>query len=349
MYDQLPTVRTPATRCDACDARLSTSTHDDPSCGGLVIDVDGSLQCAECGVGIAGSTQCPECGASVGTGTTRHTVSLRPEIAEPELETALARRLRGRVPDPCSVDRSLSATAGAHARDRVEATHHPGRQPESLRDRIVAQPSPVGSYQTYSFEAHPSGQTAEAVATELLQAHLAEFPDPETEFTHLGVGARWDPRGTVVVGVVAVKRLVDVPNEVDPARIESAIHEATNRRRRDHGHDELGHDPHLAAIARSHSRAMAAGDYVQHRAPDGTTTMDRYREHGYESRRAAENISKRHPARGTDAADIAADVVTGWMNSKGHRENILTGSLTAEGIGVYQASDGALLATQNFS
>ena len=45
---------------------------------------------------------------------------------------------------------------------------------------------------------------------------------------------------------------------------------------------------------------------------------------------------------------IAQFAVVGWMNSPGHRANILNGVYNREGIGVAFAPDGKLFITQNF-
>ena len=45
---------------------------------------------------------------------------------------------------------------------------------------------------------------------------------------------------------------------------------------------------------------------------------------------------------------LAQKAVNGWMNSKGHRENILKASYDRTGIGVAVAEDGKVYFTQNF-
>jgi uncharacterized protein YkwD len=46
--------------------------------------------------------------------------------------------------------------------------------------------------------------------------------------------------------------------------------------------------------------------------------------------------------------EIASQVVNGWMNSPGHRENILNARYDREGIGIAVSSDGKVYVTQNF-
>jgi uncharacterized protein YkwD len=46
--------------------------------------------------------------------------------------------------------------------------------------------------------------------------------------------------------------------------------------------------------------------------------------------------------------EIASQVVDGWINSPGHRENILNARYDREGIGIAVSSDGKVYVTQNF-
>ena len=139
-----------------------------------------------------------------------------------------------------------------------------------------------------------------------------------------------------------------MPGDINPSNVEKAIHRATNEQRATHGYGRLAYETHLAGIARTHSRAMATRGFFAHESPDGSTTMDRYRRANYDGQQGGENIAKQYAASTTDAESIATDVVEGWMNSPGHRENILTSSFDLEGIGLYQGDDGALFVTQNF-
>jgi uncharacterized protein YkwD len=70
---------------------------------------------------------------------------------------------------------------------------------------------------------------------------------------------------------------------------------------------------------------MAARNFFDHNNPDGKSPFDRMTAAGYRYRMAAENI----------AAGYATPqaVVDGWMNSPGHRANILNCGLTQIGVG----------------
>lgn len=141
---------------------------------------------------------------------------------------------------------------------------------------------------------------------------------------------------------------IDLSLSADRTAVERAVHEATNRRRTDHGLGTLEYSHHLSAIALQHSRDMAERDFFSHTSPDGDDAGDRYRRFEHDDRSSGENIALTHPDHGASVREAARSVVEGWMNSKGHRENILRDRFAKEGIGVYITPEGAMYTTQNF-
>lgn len=114
----------------------------------------------------------------------------------------------------------------------------------------------------------------------------------------------------------------------------------TNAQRRAHGCPALTVDRTLAAVAGAHSKDMAARGFFDHVNPDGESAFDRMRAAGYRYARAAENI----------AAGYATPeaVMRGWMNSPGHRANILNCSLTQVGVGYATGGSYGTYWTQDF-
>jgi uncharacterized protein YkwD len=141
---------------------------------------------------------------------------------------------------------------------------------------------------------------------------------------------------------------VDLRPQADTDRIERVIHSETNDRRAAHSLVSLSYSDHLSAIALQHSRDMAVRDFFDHTCPDDMEPVDRYRKFGHSVRNYGENIAKIYPGPTTSAEDAASEVVDEWMESPGHRENILQDQFKREGIGVYFGRDGAMYATQNF-
>ncbi|WP_232326726.1 CAP domain-containing protein [Microbispora sp. ATCC PTA-5024] len=120
--------------------------------------------------------------------------------------------------------------------------------------------------------------------------------------------------------------------------IENEVLRLTNIERAKAGCGALKHDAKLHAAAYAHSADMSAKNYFDHTSQDGRTFADRIKASGYSFTAAAENIAKGYPN--------AQAVVDGWMNSPGHRQNILNCAYTDIGVG-YVAAGGPYW-TQDF-
>jgi len=99
----------------------------------------------------------------------------------------------------------------------------------------------------------------------------------------------------------------------------------TNLERRGQGLPPLKGQASLAAAALGHAEDMAALDYFAHESADGRSPWERLVAAGYDFNLAGENIAAGYP---TPEA-----VVEGWMNSPGHRANILGDSFRELGVG----------------
>ncbi|MGW4025923.1 CAP domain-containing protein [Streptomyces sp. NPDC005009] len=108
-------------------------------------------------------------------------------------------------------------------------------------------------------------------------------------------------------------------------RTAGEVIDLTNRERARAGLAPLSHDPLLATAAQAHSADMVARDFYSHTAPDGGKPWDRAAAAGSARRTIGENIACGQRS--------AAEVVQGWMNSPGHRANILETGFTHIGVG----------------
>ena len=91
-------------------------------------------------------------------------------------------------------------------------------------------------------------------------------------------------------------------------------------------------NPKLMAAAKSHAKAMAEKNFFGHKGKDGSKPGSRAKRQGYKYHIFAENI-----AAGQSSAEAAAQ---SWLNSSGHRKNILNCKLKDTGIAVaYQSDD----------
>ncbi|MFE0416402.1 CAP domain-containing protein [Streptomyces tendae] len=110
------------------------------------------------------------------------------------------------------------------------------------------------------------------------------------------------------------------------ARTTAEVVGLTNRERAAAGLPALAVDARLTTAAQAHSADMVARDFYSHTDPDGGKPWDRAAAAGAARRTVGENIAcgQRSPA----------DVVEGWMNSPGHRANILKSDFTHIGVGL---------------
>ncbi|NED11899.1 CAP domain-containing protein, partial [Streptomyces sp. SID9124] len=95
----------------------------------------------------------------------------------------------------------------------------------------------------------------------------------------------------------------------------------------------------LTTAAQRHSEDMAAKDYFSHTSQDGSGPGERITAAGYRWSTYGENIAK--------GQRTPADVMNSWMNSPGHRANILNCSFKELGVGI-QDSPGGIVWTQDF-
>jgi uncharacterized protein YkwD len=100
-----------------------------------------------------------------------------------------------------------------------------------------------------------------------------------------------------------------------------------NQERRAAGVDPLVWHEGASEVAYLHSLDMDVRDYFSHTNPDGQLPWDRLAEAGIAYSTAGENIAWGYPS--------PEAVMTGWMNSSGHRANILRAGYTHVGIGVH--------------
>jgi uncharacterized protein YkwD len=85
------------------------------------------------------------------------------------------------------------------------------------------------------------------------------------------------------------------------------------------------------AVARAHSKDMCERGYFSHTTPDGLSPWDRLAAGGVTYSAAGENIAAGYAT--------AQEVHDGWMNSPGHRSNML-GAFNRTGIGAHRCATG---------
>jgi len=123
--------------------------------------------------------------------------------------------------------------------------------------------------------------------------------------------------------------------------LEADVVSLVNAERAKAGCKNVTVDARLTGAARSHAAEMAARDYLSHTTSDGVDFAARITRAGYKFSVAAENIAKGRPT--------AQDVMSSWMNSPGHKANIVNCAYRDIGVGVAADKTGTLLWVQDFA
>lgn len=115
--------------------------------------------------------------------------------------------------------------------------------------------------------------------------------------------------------------------------IEQEVLAQTNAERAKDGLSPLLHDATLANIARAHSADMIENDYFSHEDRSGCSSSCRANAAGYRWSTIGENIYMMSGYK-QSPEQAASMIVQGWMNSTGHRANMLREAFTNAGVGV---------------
>ena len=131
-----------------------------------------------------------------------------------------------------------------------------------------------------------------------------------------------------------------VTEEKEEVQVSSEMQEVvnlTNNERAKAGLQALQIDTKLTQSAQAKSQDMKDKNYFSHTSPTYGSPFDQMKSFGVSYKSAAENIAM--------GQRTAAEVVDGWMNSPGHKANIMNASYTHIGVGL---SDSGYYWTQQF-
>ncbi|WP_237458284.1 CAP domain-containing protein [Pontibacillus yanchengensis] len=114
----------------------------------------------------------------------------------------------------------------------------------------------------------------------------------------------------------------------------------TNKEREKKGLSKLKAYPELRNVAQKKSEDMVKNGYFSHNSPTYGSPFEMMQNFGIDYKTAAENIAA--------GQQTPEKVVEGWMNSAGHRKNILNKNVTHIGIGIERGGDMGIYWTQMF-
>lgn len=222
---------------------------------------------------------------------------------------------------PVSLDARLGAAAQAHAADMASAGRlgTESRDGTSVHQRVTA----TGyTYLTVGEHLVSGPRTPEEFVDYCLRKEQARRTLHDPAFTQVGLAYVTGSRtGDTYWTALWARPLM--PGDLE--RTATEVTDLTNRERARAGLPPLAGDALLTRAAQAHSTDMVVRAFYSHTGPDGSRPWDRAAAAGSTRRTIGENIAcgQRSPA----------EVVDGWMNSPGHRANILKREFTHIGIG----------------
>ncbi|RDY23862.1 sporulation protein [Romboutsia maritimum] len=124
------------------------------------------------------------------------------------------------------------------------------------------------------------------------------------------------------------------------AAFQQEVLRLVNIERNNRGISSLVLNSSLSNVATMKSQDMINKNYFDHNSPTYGSPFDMMKQFGISYKTAGENIAM--------GQSTPKEVVTAWMNSEGHRKNILNSSFTDIGVGVAKNSNGTIYWTQMF-
>ncbi len=177
-------------------------------------------------------------------------------------------------------------------------------------------------HQTYTFYDDIHALAANGITTGFSSDHTFR-PGQNTTRAHFSVFLT-----RTLQGDQTSKQPVQEKPDQGISAIEAKVIELTNDERRKKGLLVLKADNSLGVVAREKSNDMQTNNYFSHTSPTYGSPFDMLNEFNVSYYKAGENIAKGH--------QTAEQVVKAWMNSEGHRANILNKDFTHIGIGYNQ-------------
>ena len=162
--------------------------------------------------------------------------------------------------------------------------------------------------------------------------------------------------------------------DIDLEALEGHVHKLVNREREREKMAPLKYHTRLVELSRTHSADMSTRDYVAHVNPEGAGPTDRAKNAGFECNTRGENgifpasigenifmsyLYARYETQTINGIEkrtydwksqesLAREIVSSWMQSPGHRENILRPDYHYEGIGIATNINYQVYVTQTF-
>ncbi|WP_096269769.1 CAP domain-containing protein [Paucisalibacillus globulus] len=115
-----------------------------------------------------------------------------------------------------------------------------------------------------------------------------------------------------------------------PTTFEEQVAQLVNKERAKQGLSPLLHRADIKSVAEKKAMDMINSNYFSHTSPNYGSPFDMMKTFGIKYRTAGENIAK--------GQKTPQEVMNAWMNSSGHRANILNAKFDSIGVGYYNGA-----------
>lgn len=199
---------------------------------------------------------------------------------------------------------------------------------------------PFGSVQWYQFGGNQQGQPPAQQQKPTAPAPTAPAPAPTAPAPQPAAPAPVAPApkpaapaptapapkpAAPAPAAPAPKPAAPAPATGDVGQYVQQVIDLTNAQRSKNGLPALKADSQLSGVAQKKSADMAQNNYFSHTSPTYGSPFDMMRDFGVTYKSAGENIAQ--------GQRTPQEVVNAWMNSEGHRKNILSSNFTHIGVG----------------
>ncbi|PZX07574.1 putative YkwD family protein [Psychrobacillus insolitus] len=216
------------------------------------------------------------------------------------------------------------------AEKKSQVVNTPTKQEPEVKAPVIPEKAPVVETPVIPEKA-PVVETPAPTKTPVEEKEVPVVPVKEVPEVVAPAPVETEKAPVVNEQVTEEKEEVQVSSEMQ------AVVNLTNNERAKAGLKALQIDTKLTQSAQAKSQDMKDKNYFSHTSPTYGSPFDQMKSFGVSYKSAAENIAM--------GQRTAAEVVDGWMNSAGHKANIMNASYTHIGVGL---SDSGYYWTQQF-
>ena len=197
-----------------------------------------------------------------------------------------------------------------------------GQTPRQQQVPIVPPPNPAAPTPTVPVPATPAPVTP---APKAPTAPAPVTPAPKAPTAPAPVTPAPKAPTTPAPAAPAPKPAAPAPTTGNVSQYVQQVIDLTNAQRSKNGLPALKADSQLSGVAQKKSVDMQQNNYFSHTSPTYGSPFDMMRDFGVTYKSAGENIAQ--------GQRTPQEVVNAWMNSEGHRKNILSANFTHIGVG----------------